>query len=164
MIGDTTPGKRITIIGHVFDGAGEPLKDAMIEIWQADHQGNYRSTPAEPAASNTETTDPFTGWGRQATGFEDGLYRFETIRPGQVPFPDGKMQAPHITFWIVARGMNIGLNTRMYFPNEPANATCPVLALTDPERRHTLIATQTGNTCTFEICLQGDRETIFFDI
>jgi len=164
MIAAATPGERIMIEGCVYDGAGDPLKDAMIEIWQADHQGNYPDTPVRPEEHAGEGNGTFTGWGRQASHPDTGRYRFETIKPGPVAFSDGRMQAPHISFWIVARGINIGLATRMYFPGEQANAACPVLSLIEPERRDTMIAARAGDTCTFNIYLQGDKETVFLDI
>ena len=162
MANDQTKGERITVSGHVYDGLGLPLRDALVEIWQADADGLYNS-PAETRGS----ADPnFTGWGRCATDMESGLYRFETIRPGRVPFADGTLQAPHITFWIVARGINIGLHTRMYFGDEEAaNDQDPVLARIEHKVRiPTLIAARDGAGHTFDVRLQGDDETIFFDI
>jgi protocatechuate 3,4-dioxygenase alpha subunit len=113
------------------------------------------------------TADPnFTGWGRCPTRAEDGVYSFETIKPGKVPFKDGRKMAPHITFWIVARGINIGLHTRMYFPEEQeANAADPILArIEHRDRVPTLIATRDGANLTFDIHLQGPKETVFLDI
>ena len=111
--------------------------------------------------------DPnFTGWGRCPSGMETGQFHFDTIKPGRVPFPDGRLMAPHITFWIVARGINIGLHTRMYFGDEEAaNAEDPVLARIEHGIRvPTLIAPRKGDTYAFDIYLQGERETIFLDI
>jgi protocatechuate 3,4-dioxygenase alpha subunit len=111
--------------------------------------------------------DPnFTGWGRCPTRAEDGVYSFETIKPGKVPFKDGRKQAPHITFWIVARGINLGLHTRMYFPEESeANAADPLLQrIEHRDRVATLIAARDGATYTFDIRLQGENETVFLDI
>jgi len=111
--------------------------------------------------------DPdFTGWGRQPANLQDGTFVFNTIKPGAVPWPDGRMQAPHISFWIVARGINLGLHTRMYFSDEEeANARDPLLArIEQPSRAKTLIAQRNGNTCAFDIRLQGPHETVFFDI
>ena len=162
MVNDKTLGERITIAGRVLDGTGTPLKDALLEIWQADAAGLYNS-PTEMRGS----ADPsFTGWGRCATDGETGEYRFETIRPGRVPFRDGRRMAPHITFWIVARGINIGLHTRLYFGDEEAaNAEDPVLARIEHRVRvSTLIAPREGDAYRFDIRLQGDRETVFFDI
>ncbi len=162
MVNDQTRGERITIRGHVFDGAGTPLKDALVEIWQADADGFYNS-PSETRGA----ADPnFFGWARCPGDMDTGEFVFETIKPGRVPFRDGRMMAPHVNFWIVARGINLGLNTRMYFSDEEqANAEDPVLARIEHRVRvPTLIGTRDGNTVTFDIHLQGDRETIFFDI
>ena len=166
MVNDKTKGERITVTGQVIDGSGTPLKDAMVEIWQADADGLYNS-PAEMRGS----ADPnFTGWGRSPTNMVDGEFRFETIKPGRVPFRDGRLMAPHITFWIVARGINIGLNTRMYFEDEAeANAKDPVINLIEWERRRaTLIARRSLRdgipVYRFDIRLQGEDETVFFDI
>jgi protocatechuate 3,4-dioxygenase alpha subunit len=162
MVNDKTLGQRITVNGHVFDGAGALVRDAVIEIWQADAAGLYNS-PSEIRG----TADPnFTGWGRCPTRAEDGVYSFDTIRPGRVPFKDGRKMAPHITFWIVARGINIGLHTRMYFPEEAdANAADPLLMRVEHrDRVATMIATQDGSTYNFDIHLQGPKETVFLDI
>jgi protocatechuate 3,4-dioxygenase alpha subunit len=162
MVNDKTRGERITITGRIFDGFDAPLRDALVEIWQADSDGFYNS-PSETRGS----ADPnFAGWGRSPTDMESGVYTFETIRPGRVPFYDGRLQAPHITFWIVARGINIGLHTRMYFGDEAAaNAEDPLLARVEHKVRvPTLIAQRDGNTYTFDVRLQGENETIFLDI
>lgn len=162
MLNDKTHGERITVTGRILDGAGGLVKDAVIEIWQADSAGLYNS-PSELRG----TADPnFTGWGRCPTNSDDGIFRFETIKPGRVPFKDGRKMAPHITFWIVARGINIGLHTRMYFPEETsANAEDPLLArIEHKDRLATLIATKEGSVYTFDVHLQGDRETVFLDI
>ncbi|CAN7637948.1 protocatechuate 3,4-dioxygenase subunit alpha [Bosea sp. LjRoot237] len=162
MVSDKTRGERITVKMRVIDGAGTPLKDALIEIWQADAAGLYNS-PDERRG----TADPhFTGWGRRATDMVSGECVFETIKPGRVPFNDGRLMAPHLTVWIVARGINIGLHTRMYFGDEEAaNAEDPVLARIEHKVRvPTLIAQRSGDTYVFDIQLQGDNETVFFDI
>jgi protocatechuate 3,4-dioxygenase alpha subunit len=162
MVGDKTKGERIRIKARVVDGADTPLKDALIEIWQADAAGLYNS-PSEMRGA----ADPnFTGWGRKATDMVTGECVFETIKPGRVPFRDGRPQAPHITFWIVARGINIGLHTRMYFADEDkANAEDPILQRLEHKNRiPTLLATHDGDGYVFDIHLQGENETIFFDI
>ncbi len=162
MVNDKTLGERITVTGRVFDGAGSLVRDAVIEIWQADGAGLYNS-PSEMRG----TADPnFAGWGRCPTRAEDGVFTFDTVKPGRVPFKDGRKMAPHITFWIVARGINIGLHTRMYFPEEAeANKADPLLLrIEHRERVDTLIAQRDGSTYTFDIRLQGDRETVFLDI
>ncbi|MFP3543468.1 protocatechuate 3,4-dioxygenase subunit alpha [Rhizobium sp. SIMBA_035] len=162
MVNDKTTGERITVTGRIFDGAGALVRDAVIEIWQADSAGLYNS-PSEMRGA----ADPnFTGWGRCPTRAEDGVYSFETIKPGKVPFKDGRKQAPHITFWIVARGINLGLHTRMYFPEESeANAADPLLQrIEHRDRVATLIAARDGATYAFDIRLQGENETVFLDI
>lgn len=151
-------GTEITVVGTVFDGTGTPLRDALIEIWQADAAGIY---------PGRDGCDPnFTGWGRSAGDMDTGEFRFETVKPGAVKFPDGRMQAPHVTFWIVARGINIGLHTRMYFGDEAeANAADPILSRIEHQVRvPTLMAQpQADGTYRFDIHLQGPKETIFFD-
>jgi protocatechuate 3,4-dioxygenase alpha subunit len=162
MVGKGAKGERITLTGRVFDGTGEPIRDCVLEIWQADAAGLYPS-PSETRGS----ADPhFTGWGRTAADPQTGQYRFETIKPGVVPFPDGRKQAPHISVWIVARGINLGLNTRVYFSDEAeANAADPVLSRIEHRSRvKSLIASRDGATVTFDIHLQGPNETVFFDI
>jgi protocatechuate 3,4-dioxygenase alpha subunit len=163
MVNDKTLGQPIKIVGHVFDGTGTPLKDALIEIWQADSAGLYNS-PSEMRGS----ADPnFTGWGRCPADGDTGEYSFETIKPGRVPFKGGVKMAPHISFWVVARGINLGLNTRLYFADEEeANAEDPILKRIEHRVRvPSLIAKLEGeNTYRFDIHLQGDKETIFFDI
>ena len=104
MVNDKTKGERITLEGRVIDGGGNLIKDALVEIWQADADGHYRSR-GEPE---------FSGWGRCPADAETGVFRFDTIKPGRVRFPDGRLQAPHINIWIVARGINLGLNTRFW--------------------------------------------------
>jgi protocatechuate 3,4-dioxygenase alpha subunit len=146
---------------RVFDGAGAPLKDALVEIWQADSNGLYNS-PTELRG----TADPnFPGWGRQPTDMETGVCLFQTIKPGRVPFRDKRLMAPHITLWIVARGINIGLNTRLYFSDEEkANAEDPILARIEHRQRvATLIAERQGDAYVFDVHLQGEKETVFFD-
>ena len=160
MITGDAKGERITITGIVYDGTGTPLKDALVEIWQADAAGLF-SSPEETRGA----ADPhFTGFGRKAGDYATGEWVFETVKPGPVPFVDGRMQAPHVTFWIVARGINLGLHTRMYFPDED-NAADPLLARIEHQNRvPTLIAEKTGDDAyRFDIWLQGPKETIFFD-
>jgi protocatechuate 3,4-dioxygenase alpha subunit len=153
---DGTLGERIRIEGMIHDGAGAPVKDAMLEIWQADANGQYGS-------------NDFIGWGRAATDFESGLYFFETIKPGPTLFRDGRKQAPHISISIFARGINIHLQTRLYFSDESAaNEADPVLQLVGrPALAATLIAKKGASQGVplyrFDIHLQGDQETVFFD-
>jgi protocatechuate 3,4-dioxygenase alpha subunit len=162
MVNDKTRGERIDIRIRIFDGAGMPLKDALVEIWQADADGLHNS-PSELRG----TADPnFTGWGRLPTDMTTGECVFHTVKPGRVPFKDGRLMAPHITLWIVARGINIGLHTRLYFGDEEAaNAEDPVLQRIEHRARlETLIAPRNGNSYSFDVHLQGERETVFFDI
>jgi len=163
-----TKGERIRVEGTVTDGSGTLVRDVLIEIWQANAQGKYNH-PGDRQPG--KTLDPtFRGWGRACSDFETGLYRFETIKPGAVIGRDGRPMAPHINFWIVARGINIGLHTRMYFSDETAaNANDPVINLIEWQvRRQTIIAKReehaTGVVYRFDIRLQGEGETVFFDL
>ncbi|TPJ78971.1 protocatechuate 3,4-dioxygenase subunit alpha [Mesorhizobium sp. B2-6-2] len=161
MVNDQTKGERIELRIRVLDGTGTPLREALVEIWQADAQGLYNS-PAEMRGA----ADPnFLGWGRQPTDMETGVCLFQTIKPGRVPFRDGRLMAPHITLWIAARGINVGLHTRLYFSDEErANAEDPILARIEHRLRvPTLIAERRGDTYVFDIHLQGEKETVFFD-
>jgi protocatechuate 3,4-dioxygenase alpha subunit len=169
LVSPKTRGERITVQGRVIDGTGTPLRDVLVEIWQANAEGRYRHP------TDTQTSKPvdehFRGWGRTGADFKTGLYTFETIKPGPVVGRRGhKPMAPHINFWIVARGINIGLNTRMYFDDEvAANASDPVLNLVEQEvRRSTLIAKREAKdgkiVYYFDIRIQGENETVFFDI
>jgi len=165
LAGPDTPGEHITLEGRVFDGTGTPLRDVLLEIWQADAAGRYHHPADQPSAD-----DSFTGWGRGGSDFGSGLISFATVKPGAVNERNGRTSAPHINVWIVARGINIGLNTRIYFSDEQqANAADPVLNLIEqPVRRDTLIAQRTERdgraVYTFSIHLQGPNETVFFDI
>ncbi|MGX5801084.1 protocatechuate 3,4-dioxygenase subunit alpha [Bradyrhizobium sp. Arg314] len=161
MVDGETKGERIELRIRVLDGTGTPLKDALVEVWQADADGLYNS-PAELRGA----ADPnFSGWGRQPTDMETGVCLFHTIKPGRVPFRDGRLMAPHITLWIVARGINIGLHTRLYFSDEEkANAEDPILARIEHRQRvPTLIAERQGDSYVFDVHLQGEKETVFFD-
>jgi len=163
LYNDKARGERISVRGTVYDGASMPLKDALIEIWQADTDGYYNS----PSETRGKADPNFIGWGRSPGDMDTSEFVFETIKPGSVPFRDGRPMAPHITFWIVARGINIGLQTRMYFPEEQeANAADPVLARIEQKSRiATLVAKkEEGNVYRFDIRLQGEGETVFFDI
>ena len=131
----------IRIEGQVLDGNGEPVPDALLEIWQ-----------------------PPTGFGRARTDSE-GAFNFTTAKPGALPAPDGRMQAPHLNVTVFARGLLRQLVTRMYFPDETdANVTDPVLNLVDVARRETLIAKNCGGVLHFDVRLQGEQETVFFAI
>ena len=161
LVDDETPGERIRIVGRVLDGAGEPVPDAMIEIWQADAEGRY-AHPADRRGSNL----PFTGFGRCGTGTDpDNRFAFETIKPG--PIGDG--QAPHVNVILFMRGMLCHVYTRIYFDDEDAaNARDPMLASVEEARRHTLIAarqtTPVGPVYRFDLRMQGPDETVFFGV
>jgi protocatechuate 3,4-dioxygenase alpha subunit len=156
-------GDRIRIEGQVIDGDGVAINDAMIEIWQADAQGRYASPRDNRAMPNAK----FKGFGRSATD-KNGVYSFDTIKPGPVPGPKGKPQAPHIVVCIFSRGMLRQVYTRLYFPDEADNAADPILMLVPTDRRNTLIATKetrSGQSVyRFDIRVQGENETVFFDI
>ena len=161
IAGPNAAGERIRIEGLVIDGTGAPVKDVLLEAWQANAAGVY----AHPE-SGGEVEQGFRGWGRVITDFATGEWGFDTVKPGATLGRNGQMQAPHINLWIVARGINVGLNTRLYFEDED-NSSDPVLNSIEWEhRRATLVAkrTETGNTYRFDIRLQGDGETVFFDI
>lgn len=156
-----TVGERFAVEGRVLDGNGIPVPDAVIEIWQADCNGEYAGTAG--AEVNTPSAT-FTGFGRIPTD-EDGRFRFTTIRPGQIPGPGGAMQAPHLAVRVMMRGLLKSLVTRMYFPAE-AVASDPILQLIPEQRRGTLIATVDASreaTLLWNIELQGTHETVFFD-
>jgi protocatechuate 3,4-dioxygenase alpha subunit len=162
MVGARATGTRITLEGRVIDGDGVPLTDAMIELWHANPDGQFPTVPFEQ--DHFDQTG-FFGWGRQATDADTGLFRFETLKPGRVAWPDGRLQAPFLALWITARGINLGLHTRIYFPDEAAaNTEDPLLSQIDPARAATLVAQGTDTHYTFDIHLQGDNETVFFDI
>jgi protocatechuate 3,4-dioxygenase alpha subunit len=162
IAGPNAAGERITIKGRVIDGTGAPVKDVLLETWQANAAGVYAHAE-DPRHAQVE--DGFRGWGRVITNFETGEFTFDTIKPGSVPGRNGATQAPHISIWIVARGINVGLNTRMYFDDED-NSADPVIKLIEQQhRRETLLAKrQSDGTYLFEIYLQGDKETVFFDV
>lgn len=161
-VSEGAKGERIVLTGRVLDGAGMVLRDVVFETWQADAAGIY------PANDPRGAADPaVTGWARVAADFDSGIWRLETVKPGRVPFPDGRMMAPHISVWLVARGVNLGLQTRIYFDDEgEANDACPVLArIEHRERLATLLARKVGRGAySFDIHLQGPQETVFFDI
>ena len=167
LVKENTLGERIRLEGQVFDGLGLPLRDVLIEIWQADANGVYPST----ADIQDKVVDPnFLGWGRTGADFETGFWSFNTIKPGSVLGRKGTTQAPHIALIIFARGINIGLNTRVYFEDEAeANAQDPVLkGIEWAPRRQTLIAKREERdgevVYRFDIRVQGEDETVFLDI
>ena len=160
VAGDGAKGEPVWLTFRVLDGEGAPVPDAMIEVWQADSEGNYASY--DGSVDNAA----FRGFGRLATA-EDGSCTFETIKPGCVPGPGGTIQAPHINVSILGRGILKRLSTRLYFAGEPANATDPVLALVPENRRATLLArpdpARSGNWI-LDVHLRGEGETVFFDV
>lgn len=150
-------GQVIRIIGSVYDGTGWALRDAMIESWQPDAAGIF---PGQPGA------DPkVNGFARFAADGKTGEFILRTVKPGPVPFPDGRMQAPHIALWIVARGINVGLSTRIYFGDEDNSADPLLSRIEQAPRAQTLIAQPTGpGEYRFDIRLQGPGETVFLDL
>lgn len=160
LVTDKTRGERIRIEGRVIDGEGNPLDDALIEIWQANPEGRYD----HPEDDQAKSIDPaFHGWGRCPTD-QDGKYYFSTVLPGPVPGPGNTLQAPHINVMVLARGMLRHLMTRIYFEGEKLNADDPIMSRVPESRRETLIAKkQNGKPVyNFDIVLQGDNETVFF--
>lgn len=158
----TPEGEVIEIAGIVVDGEGQPVPDAMIEIWQANAAGRYasRDDPREEVPADPH----FVGFGRASTD-RDGVYRFRTIRPGRVPGPGNALQAPHIAISVLGRGLIKRLATRLYFPDGEGNDVDPILALVPEERRATLIAERRADGVFWlDIVLQGERETVFFDL
>lgn len=164
LVGDQARGDRILIKGQITDGEGQPVPDAMVEIWQADSDGYHRH-PSDP---NHKKADPhFKGFGRADTT-KNGTFTFKTVKPGVVAFDAQSNQAPHINVRVFSRGMLIHAYTRLYFSDEDeANQHDPVLNLVDADRQHTLIAVkqETGDlpTYCFNIRLQGDDETVFLN-
>jgi protocatechuate 3,4-dioxygenase alpha subunit len=160
-------GERIRLEGMIFDGTGAPVRDAQVEIWQANAHGKYH----HPEDRQDKPVDPaFRGFGRAVADFETGIWAFETVKPGGVPGRHGTVMAPHINVTIFARGINIHLNTRIYFADETeANDRDPVLRLIEPRpRRETLLARREqrdgGIVYRIDIRLQGEKETVFFDV
>jgi protocatechuate 3,4-dioxygenase alpha subunit len=161
LVGAGVSGERVTIAGRVIDGDGNAVPDALLEIWQANSYGKYahvEDNQAKPLEAG------FLGYGR--TGVDkDGRFSFTTVKPGAVPGVNGKMQAPHIAVSFFARGLLLRLVTRIYFPDEAANVEDYVLNLVEPSRRGTLIAKKTSVPASLEwnVVLQGEEETVFFD-
>lgn len=158
--------ERIVIVGKVFDGDGNHVEDALIETWQANPAGAYNHPDDHRELGQSRE---FTGFARAQTDFETGVYRVETVKPGRVPDPEGEMQAPHVTMIIQARGMLNPLFTRLYFSDEPeANQDDIVLRSVPSDRRETLIASLEEGldppTYVFDVTLQGESETVFFDV
>ena len=161
LVTGETPGQRIVVEGAIRDGAGRPVPDALIEIWQADAAGRCN----HPEDARAVAPDPtFDGFGRVHTD-AGGRFSIETIKPGPVPGPRGRPQAPHLVVGLFARGLLTRLVTRIYFDDEPSNEHDPVLARVAPDRRPTLIAARCGaGRYRHAILLQGSGETVFFDV
>lgn len=163
IAGPAAKGERILLLCRVLDGEGVPVPDAMIEIWQADAQGKYN----HPDDTQEKTADPACGgFGRMGTS-EEGSCEFETIKPGRVPGPGNVLQAPHLNLAVYARGILRQVYTRLYFAGDPANQEDSVLALVPKDRRETLIAVPDParpGGWRFDIHLQGQGETVFFDV
>jgi len=152
-------GTRIRVEGRVVDGDGEAIPDAMIEIWQADGQGRFIVPDEDGVKPNTA----FRGFGRCPTD-SNGYFAFDTVKPGAIAGPDGKMQAPHLLVAYFSRGLLTHLFTRIYFSDEAANASDPILSLVPIERRDTLIAKKVGDIYRYDFYMQGDKETVFFGV
>jgi protocatechuate 3,4-dioxygenase, alpha subunit len=163
LITPDVTGEKIRVRGRVYDGDGKPIPDCMLEIWQADAQGRY----ANPADRRSRPNATFTGFGRCGAD-DNGDFSFDTVKPGSIPGPNGKPQAPHIMLAIFARGMLRQSYTRIYFADEAATASDPILALVPADRRDTVIAKRDVKNgqpdYTFDIHMQGDRETVFFEV
>jgi protocatechuate 3,4-dioxygenase, alpha subunit len=163
IAGPGVEGERIGLTCRVIDGDGAPVNDALIEVWQADAQGQYHH-PDDPR-SHSENPE-FLGFGRQETD-EDGSCSFETIKPGRVPGPKNHLQAPHLNVTVFARGLLKHLTTRVYFSGDPANPDDPILRLVPQERRDTLMAREhpaRRGAWHINIHLSGEHETVFFDV
>ena len=160
IAGKGVAGERVSVQGRLLDGDGKPVSDGLIEIWQANSHGKY----AHPEDAQKKPLEKgFRGFGRIPTDAKGG-FRFTTIKPGRVPGPGGKLQAPHLVVSVFMRGLLKHLATRMYFPDEPANREDGLLKLVPPERRATLVARRQGRgLLEWNILLQGKGETVFFD-
>jgi protocatechuate 3,4-dioxygenase alpha subunit len=160
LVPPDAPG-AIRIVGAVTDGSGDPVPDAMVEIWQANAAGRYAG-PADPR-QDVPVEEGFTGFGRSGT--EDGGFAFTTVKPGRVPGENGALQAPHVDVSVFARGLLKRLVTRIYFPDEEeANEADPLLSALAPDDRATLLAVPDGGVLRFDIRLQGERQTVFLAV
>jgi protocatechuate 3,4-dioxygenase alpha subunit len=163
LIVEGVSGERVTIQGRVLDGDGLPVPDAFVEIWQANAHGKYN----HPEDTQDKPLEPgFNGYGRVPTNAE-GMFRFNTIKPGPVPGPNGKQQAPHLAVSVFMRGVLRRLVTRMYFPDDERNSGDHILNLVEAARRTTLIAKNTADdpgSLKWNVVLQGPEETVFFDL
>jgi protocatechuate 3,4-dioxygenase alpha subunit len=161
LAAEATLGEPIVIEGTVWDGAGAPMPDALVEIWQANsagryhHPGDRRGLPLDPS---------FDGFGRTPTDAA-GRFAFTTVKPGRVPGPGAVLQAPHVLVGLLGRGLLTRLITRIYFDDEPSTAGDPILALVPEARRSTLVARRLeAGRYRFDIKVQGEDETVFFDV
>ena len=160
IAGKGVAGERVTLQGRLLDGDGEGVSDGLIEIWQANSHGKY---PHPEDRQKKPLERGFRGFGRIPTDARGG-FRFTTIKPGAVPGPNGRAQAPHLVVSVFMRGLLKQLATRIYFPDEAANKHDPILKLVPAARRHTLIAGRKGKALLeWNIVLQGKDETVFFD-
>jgi protocatechuate 3,4-dioxygenase alpha subunit len=162
LVGEGVSGERVTIAGRMLDGDGKPVPDGLVETWQANAHGKY-AHPEDDQNKSLETG--FKGFARVMTD-DQGRFQFTTIKPGSVPAPDGKTQAPHIAVSVFARGLEKRLVTRIYFPDEPGNSSDFALNLVAPDRRETLIVRKVADKSgmlEWNIILQGPGETVFFD-
>jgi protocatechuate 3,4-dioxygenase alpha subunit len=163
LVGEGVSGERVTIQGRVFDGDGAPVRDAILEIWQANAHGKYD----HPEDNQDKLLEPgFKGYGRVPVN-DEGMFRFATIKPGPVPGPQGKDQAPHLVVSVFMRGVLRRMVTRIYFPEDARNASDFILNLVEPSRRPTLIAKKTASglgALEWNVVLQGPDETVFFDL
>ena len=154
------PGQVIEIAGTVFDADLTPVPDAVLELWQADSFGRYTDQPQKKPFE-----DSF-GFGRVPTNGA-GQFRVRTIKPGAVQAETSARQAPHILVSIFMRGLLYRLITRIYFSDEPGNADDPVLRSIEPRRRDSLLAKADPaqpHRYEWNIFLQGENETVFFDL
>jgi protocatechuate 3,4-dioxygenase alpha subunit len=163
LAGPGVSGEPVEILGRILDGDGNPVPDGIVEIWQANSQGKY-AHPDDPQEKPAE--EGFTGYGRVPTN-DAGRFRFSTIKPGRVPGPDGKLQAPHLQVSVFTRGLLRRLITRIYFPDELSNAEDFALNLVEAGRRGTLVAKKIDGrpgALEWDVILQGPAETVFFDV
>lgn len=160
IAGPGVKGERVVVRGRMLDGSGAPVSDGLVEIWQANAEGRY-AHPDDPQSKPRQKG--FRGFGRIPTDAK-GSFRFSTIKPGRVPGPGGQLQAPHLNVTVFMRGLLKQLSTRIYFPDEPANARDPVLRLVPAARRGTLVARRKARgVLQWNVVLQGRDETVFFD-
>ena len=159
VVGADRPG-AFTLRGRVYDGGGEPIPDALVEVWQADESGRFA---ADPGIFESPTADGFRGFGRCATD-ADGRSAFTTVRPAGVPTAEGAPQAPHLAMSVFARGMLRRVVTRVYFDGVAENAADPLLTSLDAPRAATLVAVPEDDGYRFDVRLQGADETVFLDV